>query len=103
MAAAIAVPLGTKFGNWTVIGEGEQYRGQRRMLCECICGTRRGVVLGPLRNGVSKSCGCQRKAAPKGRRVKIENHATPRLSAFLRERLTGYGKGSALSSARACI
>lgn len=57
---------GTKFGRLTVIREGERAEadnyGQRhrRFLCKCSCGTTKSrlYMMGNLRTGASKSCGC---------------------------------------------
>lgn len=57
--ATIEVILGETFGKWTVIEEIErnQYR-ERRVKCQCQCGTIRDVVFATLHKGSSKSCGC---------------------------------------------
>ena len=57
MTALILLAPGTKFGRWTVIGDGGK---QGRFLCRCECGTTRVVRAGHLRHGSSRSCGCAR-------------------------------------------
>lgn len=52
---------GHKFGKWTVLGPGPINRAKKqyRWRCRCECGTERDVLMGALRNGASKSCGCE--------------------------------------------
>lgn len=52
------VPAGTTIGRWTVIAEAPRRYGIRCLLCRCACGTERSVLIGALRTGASKSCGC---------------------------------------------
>lgn len=61
MTARINIPAGTQFGHWTTTGNSQKVI--RRMLWECVCGCGvvRMVSLSNLRNGHSKSCGCQQK------------------------------------------
>lgn len=50
---------GQKFGNLTVIKEGDRdVRGARRWVCVCDCGGRTLSYQNHLRGGKSKSCGC---------------------------------------------
>mgnify|MGYP001593516010 CR=1 FL=1 len=54
---------GTRFGRWTVLGEGPRHRkrsGQsmRRMHVRCDCGAERDVLLRSLQDEKSVSCGC---------------------------------------------
>jgi hypothetical protein len=51
---------GSTIGHWKVISrDGSTPDGKMPMfLCECVCGTRRRVRAGNLRNGLSVSCGC---------------------------------------------
>jgi len=53
--------IGQRFGYWTVIERGEDSLGMRkevRWWCRCQCG-KVGLIFGNnLRNGKSKSCGC---------------------------------------------
>lgn len=55
--------VGTKFGAWTVLGEGfvrKNKRGQNiyTSKCRCVCGMVRDVSNHSLRAGTSSSCGC---------------------------------------------
>lgn len=51
--------LGKRFGAWTVIGfAGRNENKHTCWDCLCDCGTVRTVVAQPLRNGLTKSCGC---------------------------------------------
>lgn len=49
--------LGKTFGKWTVISKSEI---KRSWLCRCICGNERIIIGISLRNGHSKSCGCEK-------------------------------------------
>lgn len=53
--------IGKRYGKWTVIERGSNLGRRARWLCECDCGTRELVLASNLRNGTSKSCGCQNK------------------------------------------
>lgn len=62
MAASRDVPIGTTFGRWTTVSRpttrySRTGRPNRVVACQCICGTRREVLLDNLvrRGG---SCGC---------------------------------------------
>jgi hypothetical protein len=65
---------GQVFNNWTAL---ERVVGivNTTWLCRCKCGTERNVQVGTLRNGLSKSCGCEsrtRRIADKDvRRLRI--------------------------------
>lgn len=51
---------GQKFGKLTVIKKAKKDKwGQYQWLCKCECGKKTIVKGGNLRNGNSKSCGCQ--------------------------------------------
>ena len=50
---------GNRYGGWTVIKRDGSSIGRMAVwLCQCDCGTTRGVVGSDLRGGRSKSCGC---------------------------------------------
>jgi len=71
------IAVGTKFGRWSVLGDGEPRptrRGDplRTLRCVCECGTEKTVLLLTLRSGSSKSCGClglERLRGPKPERM----------------------------------
>jgi hypothetical protein len=54
MMAARKELAGLTFNRWTVL----EYKGNRKWLCRCSCGTEKLVASGQLQNGQSKSCGC---------------------------------------------
>jgi hypothetical protein len=60
----IPVPVGRRFGRWTVLSEELRSRESpthgRVVDCLCACGTRRWVDLGSLFDGRTSSCGCNR-------------------------------------------
>jgi hypothetical protein len=60
--AYIHIPIGTKFGRWTVIADaGSAILPQKRghyWLCRCKCGIERKISGSSLASGGSKSCGC---------------------------------------------
>lgn len=45
-----------KYGAWTVLEAG--YKAGAKVLCQCVCGTSRSVLIFDLVNGKSRSCGC---------------------------------------------
>ena len=50
---------GQKFGSWTVIRRDEETQARHaRWICKCECGVERSVIGSNLKNGDSKSCGC---------------------------------------------
>ena len=51
--------LGKNFHYWKVLAGPILKRGRRYWNCECVCGNTREVDGSNLKNGVSKSCGCQ--------------------------------------------
>ena len=57
----VAVPVGTRFGTLTVLGEGERCndsRMRRTLRCQCDCGVIKELRLDSLRSGKTQSCGC---------------------------------------------
>lgn len=70
---------GQAFGRWTVINQaGNAKRGGAIWLCQCSCGTRRGVMGADLRAGKSISCGCHRDEIA-GARFRRHNETGSRL------------------------
>jgi hypothetical protein len=47
--------------NWKILKETEKLNYKRRVVLECICGTIKTVDYYSLKNGLTKSCGCDRK------------------------------------------
>lgn len=47
------------YGDWTVLKERPSIKGIRVVVCICVCGKIRNVVLRNLRFGKSKNCGCK--------------------------------------------
>ena len=56
---ASVIPVGTKFGSYTVTGPPVSIHCDRYWPCKCVCGTEKPVKGGNLRSGRSNSCGCQ--------------------------------------------
>jgi len=55
--------IGSKWGRWTIIDHAPK-RGKRvYVLCKCECDTVKEIMLGALRSGKTKSCGCYRSEA----------------------------------------
>ena len=54
------LPVGMKFGRWTVINPdvGRSKNGSRIVECKCECGNHGTVIAAKLKNGHSTSCGC---------------------------------------------
>lgn len=48
---------GQKFGDWTIVGKGKK---KDYLICKCVCGTVREVLVYSLRSNKSVSCGCAR-------------------------------------------
>lgn len=61
------IPIGQKFGRWTVVGKSiirrpaEGKKGYSYYPCRCECGTEKLVQACALKNGNSSSCGCGRR------------------------------------------
>ena len=68
------IPIGTKFGHWTVIGEPIRDKNgyHKKYLCECDCEkhTQRYVDSQNLKRGKSISCGCVTAECTRKRRTK---------------------------------
>jgi hypothetical protein len=54
------VPVGERFGRWTVVRFHEVRKQKSRWWCVCDCGTEKDVDRNNLTQGISKSCGCLR-------------------------------------------
>ena len=55
---------GRRFGDWTVVGRaGKDVHGNALWHCRCVCGIEKYVLVGDLRRGASRNCGCQRPGA----------------------------------------
>ena len=48
----------TRYGRWTVLGDGPRKGPHYAVICRCDCGTVRNVMAAALRKGNSLSCGC---------------------------------------------
>ena len=60
-SAAWLPAAGTRFGRWTVVGDGPAETARFvRVLCRCDCGTEKSVIVDSLKTGRSRSCGCGR-------------------------------------------
>lgn len=61
--------FGTKFGRWTIIGDGQ---GRHKWLCKCDCGTVKEVDRYCIMSGGSVSCGCYRADLMRGEPISHE-------------------------------
>jgi len=52
----VEIPIGAKFGNWTVIGNAKRIKAQRCWKCVCTCGFKAYVRGSALRYGKTASC-----------------------------------------------
>lgn len=54
------LPIGARFGRWTVIADSDVRSaiGRRGYICRCDCGTEQWVATSYLTSGGSRSCGC---------------------------------------------
>ena len=94
------IPVGARFGRWTVIGDPVQVtaikRGRPqnslRLPCRCECGTESNVNPGALRIGSTRSCGClQREAAsvsPSNKTHGLSGHPLHSVWCAMRSRCT---------------
>ena len=60
MPERIPVPVGAKFGRWTVLDDSDPSPANRRVRCLCECGKVGTPGRNHLLNGRSRSCGCLR-------------------------------------------
>jgi hypothetical protein len=87
-ASAIALPAGAPtmtFGRLTVIGYAPNNKHrQRRVVCQCDCGTIKTFVLGDLRSRHTQSCGClnRENAFRKGKATRRHGHANPKTPTY---------------------
>lgn len=51
---------GQKINKWLVLERDKTKKGTAYWICQCECGTIKSVCGSSLRNGASKSCGCER-------------------------------------------
>lgn len=59
--------IGKKYNRWTIKSyKGYNKLGKHTYLCQCECGNKKVVVLGNLKSGQSKSCGCWNEESKKG-------------------------------------
>ena len=59
--------IGKKYNRWTIKAyRGYNNLGKHTYLCQCECGKEKIVVLGNLKSGTSKSCGCLNDENRKG-------------------------------------
>lgn len=56
--------IGSKAGDWTIIGPPQSTKNGRSFPCACACGVYRLVLGRLLRDGISKSCGCRQLTNP---------------------------------------
>jgi len=65
--------IGQKFGKWTVLKRDTSR--PRYYICKCECGKVKSVFGGSLKQGTSRSCGCEKIENTKNRfKNKAENH-----------------------------
>uniref|UniRef100_A0A6H2A3J7 HNH endonuclease n=1 Tax=viral metagenome TaxID=1070528 RepID=A0A6H2A3J7_9ZZZZ len=77
MGNKIDLPLGQKFGRWTIISEAvKNYRGDSMWNCICDCGRETAVQGRSLQIGSSKSCGCLQKEVASARHFKHGMYGT---------------------------
>jgi hypothetical protein len=48
--------IGKKFGDWTILQEGDKQQGNKMLLCKCTCGKIKTVRRRALLNGLSTKC-----------------------------------------------
>jgi hypothetical protein len=50
--------IGNRFGRLVVISDLPKNKSYRQVLCLCDCGIKKEIILGLLKSGQTKSCGC---------------------------------------------
>lgn len=84
------IPVGTRFGELTVIAEAKPaYTGASRSLCKCSCGTERIYINGNLKSGGTSACGCTRLV--KHTKHGMLNHRLYKIWTGLRDRCNNSG------------
>lgn len=70
------IEIGKKYNKWTVKSPTQRRgnHGERYWVCTCNCGTEREVAEPNLKNGYSKSCGCERIANHETRKFRNETN-----------------------------
>ena len=71
----ITIHPGDKLNYWTVI---EVYPRGAKILCECVCGTRKPVIKNYVQTGRTKSCGC--KSVELSKKTSLERYGVERAS-----------------------
>lgn len=68
----LLIKIGTVFGSWTVVGQGEQRPPSKHIYwrCQCECGTVRDQKATVLNKGRAKACGCKISEASRIRATK---------------------------------
>ena len=59
------LPQGSRYGRWTVLGDGYTRNGNTVVPCVCECGTKRDVSRDALTSSHSQSCGCGKWKVPR--------------------------------------
>ena len=70
MPAKLEVPVGKKFGSWTVVSDGTK---SSYWSCQCICGSKKEVRNDTLKSSQSTNCGCIKRENWIKRNTKYEN------------------------------
>lgn len=74
----MTIPIGKQFARLTVIEDaGRGKHGEILVLAQCSCGTQKKLLLGALRRGNTKSCGCFRIEAGRQFATKHGLYGTP--------------------------
>lgn len=82
-AVSRPIPIGSKFGRWTVTGEQEPQGKEKIIPCRCDCGAEKTVFRQSLTTGESKSCGCYHKeVSAETAREKFTTHGLSGTSAY---------------------
>lgn len=56
---AVIIPVGSEFGDWTVVRPQYRANGMTYVPCRCVCGTERDIHGNNLRQGKTTGCGCR--------------------------------------------
>ena len=94
MPMPFADHTGKKYGFWTVLSFHDRTKhNQPIWICECVCGTKKPVIMSTLTGGKSRSCGCKAQALSAEKTTKHGHASTPTYKSWhaMKQRCEGKG------------
>ncbi len=92
MPKRMLIPIGTKFGRLTVVGEPYKVKHWHCVMCQCECGQIKGIMESSLRNGDTKSCGCLQREFSATLNPAIPNGGSARNTLYKNYQASAYRK-----------